>query len=96
MNNSPHDEDDDIGRRLYAAVVSTKLVCTMDYALEFYVPEQVHEGWEELGRILQSSIPENTLDALLSMKKQPANWCRPTQSAMPRARSPLLHGYSFQ
>ena len=70
---NPHDEEDDIGRRLYAAVVSTKLGTTMDYALENYVPEQVHEGWEELGRILQSSIAENTLDALLKMKKQPLN-----------------------
>jgi len=73
MNNSQHDEDDDIGRRLYAAVVSTKLVCTMDYALEFYVPEQVHEGWNELGRILQSSIAENTLDAIVTMTRKPAN-----------------------
>ena len=73
MNNSQHDEEDDIGRRLYAAVVSTKLVCTLDYALEFYVPEQVHEGWNELGRILQSSIAENTLDAIVTMTRKPAN-----------------------
>ena len=73
MNNGPHDEDDDIGRRLYAAVVSTKLNVTVDYALEFYVPEQVHGGWDELGRILQSSIAENTLEALVRMKRQPAN-----------------------
>jgi hypothetical protein len=74
MNNSQHDEDDDdIGRRLYAAVVSTKLVCTMDYALAYFVPEQVHEGWEELGRILQSSIAENTLDAIVTMTRKPAN-----------------------
>ena len=73
MNSNQHDEDDDIGRRLYAAVVSTKLGVTADYALENFVPEQVHEGWEELGRILQSSIAENTLDALLRMKKKPAN-----------------------
>jgi hypothetical protein len=72
MNSNPHDEDD-IGRRLYAAVVSTKLVCTMDYALEFYVPEQVHEGWDELGRILQSSIVEDTLDAIVTMTKKPVN-----------------------
>jgi hypothetical protein len=73
MNNSQHDEDDDIGRRLYAAVVSTKLGTTMDYALEFYVPEQVHEGWDELGRILQSALAENTVEMLLSMKKSPVN-----------------------
>ena len=73
MNNSQHDEDDDIGRRPYAAVVSTKLGTTMDYALEFYVPEQVHEGWDELGRILQSALAENTVEMLLSMKKNPVN-----------------------
>lgn len=72
--NSPHDEDDDdIGRRLYAAVVSTKLGTTVDYALENFVPEQVHEGWEELGRVLQSAIAETTLDALVRMKNHPVN-----------------------
>jgi len=72
--NSPHDEDDDdIGRRLYAAVVSTKLGTTVDYALEYFVPEQVHEGWEELGRVLQSAIAETTLDALVRMKNHPVN-----------------------
>jgi hypothetical protein len=45
----------------------------MDYTLEYYVPEHVDEGWKELGRILQSSIAENTLDALLRMKKKPLN-----------------------
>ncbi len=72
-NRTWHEEDDEIGRRLYAAVVSTKLACTMDYALEYYVPEHVDEGWDELGRILQSSIAENTLEALLRMKKKPLN-----------------------
>ncbi len=73
MNNSQPDEEDDIGRRLYAAVVSTKLGTTMDYALEYYVPEQVHEGWGELGRILQSALAENTVEMLLNMKKHPVN-----------------------
>ena len=73
MNNQPDEEEDEIGRRLYAAVVSTKLGTTVDYALQNFVPEQVHEGWEELGRILQSAIAENTLDALLRMKTKPAN-----------------------
>lgn len=72
--NSPHDEEeDDIGRRLYAAVVSTKLGVTADYALENFVPAQVHEGWDELGRVLLSSIAETTIEALLRMKKQPLN-----------------------
>jgi hypothetical protein len=74
MNNSPLDEeDDDIGRRLYAAVVSTKLACTMDYALECFVPEQVHKGWHELGRVLQSSIAERTLESLVEMRRKPLN-----------------------
>ena len=73
MSNSPLDEDDDIGRRLYAAAVSTKLVCSADYALEYFTPEQVEEGWSELGRILQSSIAENTLEAIVRMKKTPLN-----------------------
>lgn len=75
MNSNRPDEEeyDDIGRRLYAAVVSTKLGVTADYALENFVPEQVHEGWDELGRVLQSSIAEKTLDALLRMKKRPLN-----------------------
>jgi hypothetical protein len=75
MNNSQHDhdEDDDIGRRLYAAVVSAQLGVTMDYAYEYYVPEEVQEGWCELGRILQSGLAENTIEMLLSMKKNPVN-----------------------
>ena len=73
MNNSQPDEDDDIGRRLYAAVVSTKLGVTMDYALENFVPAHVHEGWEELGRILQSALAENTVEMLLSLKRNPVN-----------------------
>ena len=72
-NNSQHEDDDDIGRRLYAAVVSTKLGTTVDYALEFYVPEQLHEGWGELGRILQSALAENTVEMLLSIKHTPVN-----------------------
>ena len=74
MNNRSQPEDeDDIGRRLYAAVVSTKLGVTMDYALEYYVPAQVHEGWDELGHILQSAIAENIVEMLLSLKKKPLN-----------------------
>lgn len=73
MSNSQPEEDDDIGRRLYAAVVSTKLGVTMDYALENFVPAQVHEGWEELGRILQSALAENTVEMLLSLKRNPVN-----------------------
>ena len=70
---SQHEEEDDIGRRLYVAVVSSKLDTTMDYALENFVPATVHERWEELGRVLQSSIAESTLDALLKIRKQPPN-----------------------
>ncbi len=74
MNNSNrHDEDDEVGRRLYAAVVSTKLGVTADFALEYYVPQQVDEGWDELGRILQSSFAENALDAIAGMSKKPLN-----------------------
>jgi hypothetical protein len=64
MNNSPREEDDDIGRRLYAAVVSAKLGVTADYALENFVPIQVDEGWDER---------QNT-------RKQPINRCPNLQS----------------
>ena len=71
--NNPHDEDDDLGRRLYAAVVSTKLGVTMDYALENFVPAKVEEGWGELGRILQSTLAENTVEMLFCLKRNPVN-----------------------
>jgi hypothetical protein len=34
---------------------------------------QVHEGWDELGHILQSSMAESTLESLVGMRRKPLN-----------------------
>ncbi|HEX8990689.1 MAG TPA: hypothetical protein VF784_03335 [Anaerolineales bacterium] len=51
----------DVGRRLYAAILSAKYQIGMDFALEHYVPEELDDGWGDLGAVLQSALNRNVV-----------------------------------
>ncbi len=50
----------EVGRRLYAAVISCQLRVGLDYALKHYTPANLHPSWGELGWSLQRHLVESS------------------------------------
>jgi hypothetical protein len=59
----------DVGRRLYAAVLSAQYQIGMDYALEHYVPEELDEGWGDLGAMLQAGLNQRIIEQMMALKR---------------------------
>jgi hypothetical protein len=59
----------DVGRRLYAAVLSAHYQMGMDYALEHYVPEELDAGWGDLGAILLSALNTRVVEQMAALRR---------------------------
>lgn len=59
----------EIGRRLYAAVLSAEYQIGMDFALEHYVPEELDEGWGDLGAMLQAALNRNIIAQMIGRSR---------------------------
>ena len=47
----------ELGRRLIAALLSFHYGLTLDYALQTFVPQEVHASWDALGQALLHRSP---------------------------------------
>jgi hypothetical protein len=59
----------DVGRRLYAAVLSAEYQIGMDFALEHYVPEELDAGWGDLGAMLQSGLNTRIIEQMTALRR---------------------------
>jgi hypothetical protein len=54
----------EVGRRIYAAVISCQLGISLANAMKNYVPDELDESWGELGWALQCKLHQAVMDQL--------------------------------
>ncbi len=65
LSSSPHR---DVGRKLYAAMLSAEYQISMDFALQHYTPEELDEAWGEIGAMLQAALNRRVIEQMLARK----------------------------